>query len=123
MAFVLILLIFTLPIILIVSIIVAIIKSVRKDDGKKSESFGNIVRTMYIYSVMIVFLLIIITSTISIFDSTLNILLPEKMETNVFEQVLNRNNSIVNLTTNGALLALSLPIYVYYNKISKKDKK
>ena len=112
---------FTLPIAVVIFIISALVRSVRKD--KTDENFQNIIRTMYVYVVMIIFLIMIVGSIISMFDSTLDVLLPEvvnnQYDSNASTRTMNR--SIASLTSSATLFCISVPLFVYYSKLAKKE--
>lgn len=112
---------FTLPVAVIIFIISALVRSVRKD--KTEENFQNIIRTMYVYVVMIIFLIMIVGSIISMFDSTLDVLLPEIVnnEYDVNASTRSMNRSISNLTSSATLFCISVPLFVYYSKLAKKE--
>ncbi|MDF2865662.1 MAG: hypothetical protein K0R72_473 [Clostridia bacterium] len=110
----------TLPIALIVFIISAIIRSVRRDNNAE-ESFQDIIRTMYIYLVMIIFLMLFVGSTISLFNSCLELLLPESSQYEHISTVTSTNRTIADVTTNIAILCISIPMFLYYSTLAKKD--
>lgn len=113
---------FTLPIAVIIFIVSAIVRSVRKDNTSE-ESFQNIIRTMYIYLVMIIFLLLFVGSTISLFDSCLELLLPETSQSVYNSSVTATNRTIAEVTTNIAILCISIPMFLYYSALAKKEHK
>lgn len=110
----------TLPIAVIVFIISAIMRSVRKDNNTE-ESFQDIIRTMYIYLVMIIFLMLFVGSTISLFNSCLELLLPESSQYAYNSSVTATNRTIADVTTNIAILCISIPMFLYYSTLAKKD--
>lgn len=97
-------------------IIVAIIRGVRKDTS--GDNFQDIIRTMYIYIVMIVFLIMLVSSTIFVFRACMEILLPD-----VSQNLIQRNTNIADLTTNAVLLCISIPMFAYYSTLAKKENK
>jgi|GEM_PF-3557760 len=111
----------TLPIVIIIFIITAIIRSVRKDPNE--ESFQEIIRTMYIYVVMIIFLIFFVSGTVALFNSCLNLLLPETVQTAYNSTVTANNRAIADITTNIAILCISIPMFIYYSTIAKKEHK
>jgi glucose uptake protein GlcU len=113
----------TLPIALVIFLISAIIRSVRKD--KNEESFQNIIRTMYVYLVMIILLIIVVTSIVVLFDSGLDILLPEVVSTTYDASAATRalNSDIATFTSNIAMLCISIPMFVYYSSLARKEHK
>lgn len=113
------LLMFIVPIAIIVLIVQAIAKR-----NKTKKDFDNIMRSVYIYSILIITLIVIITGAISAFSVGLDVLLPEKDVSgslyNNQERELNIN--IVNLLTDIAAVVTCLPIFIYHNKLAKKDR-
>lgn len=135
-ALLIILLIAILPIALIAMIITAIVKHNKNTDSKSSTAkFEKSIRSIYVYIVLICLLCTIIGGTIYLFNSTLDLVLPEKRENNsnldyytTTHSTLNntystrqRNKNIVGIFTSSAMLVSCVPLFVYYNKVSKKD--
>ena len=112
----------TLPIALVIFVVSAIVKSVRKDNANE-ESFQNIIRTMYIYIIMIIFLVLFVGATISLFDSSLQLLLPEKAQSAYESSTVVVNRTIADITTNIAILCISIPMFVYFSTLAKKEHK
>ena len=111
---------FILPIIIIVLIVVALSK---KNKDNKTE-FEESVRNVYIYIILISTLIAIVIGIIVIFRVGLDVALPEKTineRANYYE--LSKNENIVELLTNLTVVIVSVPIFLYYNGIAKKEKK
>lgn len=131
-ALLIILLIAILPIALITMIITAIVKHNKNADTKSStEKFEKSIRSIYVYIVLICLLCTIIAGTIYLFNSTLDLILPEKdisynnnyyiADTKTDYSARERNENIVGIFTSSAMLVSCVPLFVYYNKVSKKD--
>lgn len=121
-----------LPIALIIMIITAIVKHNKNTDTKSSTiKFEKSIRSIYVYIVLICLLCTIIGGTIYLFNSTLDLVLPEKdnsYDDNYFTSgkttyyyTRQRNENIVGIFTSSAMLVSCVPLFVYYNKVSKKD--
>ena len=134
-ALLIILLIVILPIALIAMIITAIVKHNKNTDQKSSTAkFEKSIRSIYVYIVLICLLCTIIGGTIYLFNSTLDLVFPEQKETKSDIQYYDttyspsksnsnreRNENIVGIFTSSAMLVSCVPLFVYYNKVSKKD--
>lgn len=111
---------FILPIIIIVLIVVALSK---KNKDNKTE-FEESVRNVYTYIILISTLIAIVIGIIVTFRVGLDVVLPEKAineKANYYE--LSKNENIVELLTNLTVVIVSIPIFLYYNGIAKKEKK
>ena len=130
-ALLIILLIAILPIAIISIIITAIVKHNKNTDQKSSTvKFEKSIRSIYVYIVLISLLCTIIGGTIYLFNSTLDLVLPEKSNSSnyytttpdvVGYSTRQRNKKIVGIFTSSAMLVSCVPLFVYYNKVSKKD--
>jgi len=109
----------TLPIAIIAFLIIAITRGVRKDSS--DESFQDVIRTMYVYIIMIIFLIIFFAATVSLFNSCLQILLPDTTQRTYDLGVTNTNRTIADITTNVAMMCISIPMFVYFSNIAKKE--
>lgn len=111
----------TLPIAVVIFLISALVRSVKRDNNE--DEFQNVIRTMYIYIVMIILLIMIVTSIIVLFNSILDVLLPEVVnntyDPNASTREMNRN--IATFTSNGAMLCITIPMFIYYSKLAKKE--
>lgn len=125
-----------LPIAVIAMIITAIVKHNKNTDSKTSSiKFEKSIRSIYVYIVLLALLCTIIGGTIYLFNSTLDLVLPEKRENTSELDYYNttysssnnthlnrqRNENIVGIFTSSAMLVSCVPLFVYYNKVSKKD--
>ena len=102
-----------------VAIVILIIQAISKRNKDDKHGFDETIRNVYIYLILIITLVAIITGVITAFRVGLDVVLPEKSTTsyttyNYSER--ERNNNIVELCT-----TLSIVI-VYHNKLAKKDK-
>lgn len=106
-----------------IAIIVLIVQAIAKRNKTKKD-FDNIMRSVYIYSILIITLIVIITGAISAFSVGLDVLLPEKYTSgNVYNnQERELNINMVNLLTNIAAVVTCLPIFIHHNKLAKKDR-
>lgn len=122
----LLLLVGILPIALVIMIITAIVKKEKNGEKSSLKSFEKSIRSIYVYIVLICLLCTIISGTIYLFNSSLNLVLPEKDAYTVNPDVVEystreRNKNIVGIFTSSAMLMSCVPLFIYYNKVSKKD--
>lgn len=133
------LLVLLLPIALIIMIIVALVRHNKNEDS--SENFEKSIRSVFVYLILIAMLCSIIGGTILLFNSAINLALPEKeySSRNSYSydtkydiapskikaptQVDNseRNRYIVNIITSVGILAICIPTFVYFSKIARKE--
>lgn len=116
------LLIFIIPVAVIALIVQAIARKNNKDEKK---DFDQVIRSAYIYLILIITLIAIITAFIDTFRVGLDVLLPEKSISDSVYNSLERekNGNIVALLTNMSMLITMIPIFIYHNKLVKKAKK
>ena len=110
---------FIAPIAILILIISAFIKRNNKDD---KGNFEETIRGMYIYIILIITLVVIISGIISIFKIGLDIILPEETQSQYSYEKQEKNENIINLTTTFSLVVTSIPIFIYHNKLAKKIK-
>lgn len=108
-----------------VAIVILIIQAISKRNKDEKQCFDETIRNVYIYLILIITLVAIITGVITAFRVGLDVVLPEKSTTsyttyNYSER--ERNNNIVELCTTLSIVITSIPIFVYHNKLAKKDK-
>ena len=115
------LIIFLAPIAVVIFIISVF---VRKSKEEKIE-FEEIVRNIYIYIILIITLVAIISGVIAAFRIGLDIALPEKYSTTTSynSEERQRNENIVELLTTTAIVITSVPIFIYHNKLAKEFRK
>ena len=117
-------------------IITAIVKHNKNTDQKSSTAkFEKSIRSIYVYIVLICLLCTIIGGTIYLFNSTLDLVFPEKREntsnvdyynttystSNNSYSTRQRNKNIVGIFTSSAMLVSCIPLFIYFNKVSKED--
>lgn len=105
-------LVFLIPIILIALIISAIVKRNNGKDGKEID-FDKIIRTIYTYIVLISSLFLVVFAIIGIFNNAIGYFIPEDTYTN-------QNQNLVWLITTIAELVVALPIFIYHSKLARK---
>ena len=110
---------FIAPIAILILIISAFIKRNNKDD---KGNFEETIRGMYIYIILIITLVVIISGIISAFRIGLDIILPEETQSQYSYEKQEKNENIINLTTTLSLVVTSIPIFIYHNKLAKKIK-
>ena len=94
-------------------------------DQDEKKDFDQVIRSAYIYLILIITLIAIITAFIDTFRVGLDVLLPEKSISDSVYNSLERekNGNIVTLLTNMSMLITMVPIFIYHNKLVKKTKK
>lgn len=134
-----------LPLAISILIIVAIVKAVQANKKEDSfEKFESSIRSFYVYLILICFLFGTIGSTIYLFDSGMNLLLPKKESRTssyydyssknydsltkasptlsvISKDNAEKNSNIVDLFTALAFLTVSLTIFIYHSKIAKEN--
>ena len=115
------LLVCIIPIAVIVLIVQAIVKRNHKEEKK---DFEEIVRGIYIYLILIITLVAIITGVITAFRVGLDVVLPEQYitTTSYNSQEREHNENMIELLTTISIVITSLPIFIYHNKLAKKDR-
>ena len=108
-----------------VAIVILIIQAISKRNKDDKHGFDETIRNVYIYLILIITLVAIITGVITAFRVGLDVVLPEKSTTsyttyNYSER--ERNNNIVELCTTLSIVITSIPIFFYFYKLEKKDK-
>lgn len=121
-----------LPIAVIIMIITAIVKRSKNGDSSL-KSFEKSIRSIYTYIVLICLLCTIIGGLIYLFNTGLDLVLPEKQNsstyydntyiTSIEMENINRirNKNIVGVFTASAMLVSAVPLFIYYNKLAKKE--
>ena len=109
--------------VLFISIIVFIVQAMLKRD-KSKKNFNNLIRNIYIYLILIITLIIIISATIQMFNDGLDALFPEQTTSSSSyyssERIFNRN--ITSMFTDLSILIVCIPIFIYHSKLAKKDR-
>ena len=113
------LLMFVVPIAIVVLIIQAIAKK-----SKDKKGINDIMRNIYIYLILIITLVVIISGAISAFSIGLDVLLPEKQlnDSAYNSQEREQNSNIVEFLTTASAVVVCVPLFIYHNKLAKKDR-
>ena len=111
--------------IVVISLIVFIIAK-RNNKGKNDTSFKNVIKSIYVYLCLCIFLCMSITSIICAVNTGLNYFLPEiNMDKELSETLYiqnSKNEDCVNMITSIGALAISLPMFIYHIKLSKEER-
>lgn len=107
-----------------VAIVILIIQAISKRNKDDKHGFDETIRNVYIYLILIITLVAIITGVITAFRVGLDVALPEKSigSTTYNYPEREKNKNIVELCTTLSIVITSIPIFVYHNKLAKKDK-
>lgn len=110
-----------IPIAIVILIITAIVKRNKED---KTGSFGETIRNVYVYIILIVTLIAIIAGVIEVFRTGLDVILPEKAtyESSYSSEQIDKNENIIELATTISLVVSVIPVYIYHNKLAKKSR-
>lgn len=112
--------------IVVISLIVFIIAKRNNAKGEKHTSFDVVIKSIYVYLCLCIFLCMSITSIICAVNTGLNYFLPEvniDEETSDVVYVQNdKNEDCVNMITSIGALAISLPMFIYHIKLSKEER-
>ncbi len=104
-------------------IVVAIVNAIRKNkDDKKEESFQSIVRTIYLYIMLVIFLCMMIGSSLGVVDSLLDIFLPKEDFGKNISSLNEKNQLITNAFSYLAALIISVPMFIYHSRKIKSNK-
>ena len=107
-----------------VAIVILIIQAISKRNKDEKQCFDETIRNVYIYLILIITLVAIITGVITAFRVGLDVALQEKSigSTTYNYPEREKNKNIVELCTTLSIVITSIPIFVYHNKLAKKDK-
>lgn len=112
------------PLIVVSLIIFIIVK--KNNKGKNDTSFKNVIKSIYVYLCLCIFLCMSITSIICAVNTGLNYFLPEiNMDKELRETLYiqnSKNEDCVNMITSIGALAISLPMFIYHIKLSKEER-
>lgn len=114
-----------IPIALISMIITAASKK-NKDDISNVE---HSIRNIYLYTILIVLILLLIIGSIYAVRVGLDVLLPKKQyNSNSYYSLdsydkISKNENIVNLFTSISLVLVSIPLFIKHSKLAKETKK
>ena len=106
-----------LPIALIAMIIMAASKKNRDDITGVERSIRNV----YIYTLLIIFLIAIISCSIYALRIGLDIIIPEETTYYNSYNMINKNEKIVNLFTSISIIIVSVPLFVKHSKLAKES--
>lgn len=106
------------PIAVLVLIISAFMKRNKEDKG----NFEETIRGIYVYIILIVALITIISGVITSFRIGLDIVLPEKSQSSYRSEEQDKNENIIELATTISLVVTATPIFIYHNKLAKKSR-
>ena len=112
------LIIFIAPIVIVISIISALVKKGKEEKIK----FEEMIRNIYIYIILIITLVAIISGVIVAFRVGLDLALPEKysITTSYNSPEKEKNVNVVKLFTTISIVVTSVPIFIYHNKLAKE---
>ena len=115
-----------LPVLILVMIILAVVKKGKDNkEGREGESFNSIVRTIYIYIMLIAFLCATIGGFLYFVDSAIDYYIPlenanyDSAIQNMLEKNNEKNGIIVNMYTSITVVIISLPLFIYHSKLAK----
>ena len=108
------------PIAILVLIISAIVKRNKEDKG----NFEETIRSIYVYIILIITLVAIISGVIATFRIGLDVVLPEKStyQSSYSSEQRERNENIIELFTTIALVVSVTPVFIYHNKLANKSR-
>lgn len=112
------------PLIVVSLVIFIIVK--KNNKGKNDTSFKNVIKSIYVYLCLCIFLCMSITSIICVVNTGLNYFLPEINIDKELSETLyiqnSKNEDCVNMITSIGALAISLPMFIYHIKLSKEER-
>ena len=105
-----------------IAVIVFIVSAFIRKSKEEKIKFEEIVRSIYIYIILIITLVAIISGVIAAFRVGLDIALPEKYSTTTSynSQEREKNENIVEFLTTISIVITSVPIFIYHNKLAKE---
>ena len=108
-----------------IAIISIIISAIVKKNKEDKNNFEELIRSVYIYIILIVALIAIIGGTITTFRVGLDIILPEQYteETRYSSQEREKNENMIEVLTNISIVATMIPIFKYHNELAKELRK
>jgi len=108
-----------------IAIVVVIVSAIVKKSKESKSNFDEIIRSIYIYIILIVTLVAIVSGTIMTFRVGLDVLLPEKStyQSSYTNDEMEKNENIIELFTTLSLVLSSIPVYLYHSKLTKKENK
>lgn len=107
-----------------IGIISLIISAVVKKNKESKVSFEDSIRGIYVYIILIITLIAIISGVIATLRIGLDVLLPEESlyQSSYSSNQQERNENIIELFTTLSLVVSVTPVFIYHNKLAKKIK-
>lgn len=105
-----------------IAVLVLIISAFMKRNKEEKSNFEETIRGIYVYIILIVSLITIISGVITAFRIGLDIALPEKSQSAYSSEEQDRNENIIELVTTISLVVTATPIFIYHNKLAKKSR-
>ena len=106
-----------------IAVLVLIISAFMKRNKEEKSNFEETIRGIYVYIILIVSLITIISGVITTFRIGLDIALPEKSQSAYSSEEQDRNENIIELATTISLVVTATPIFIYHNNLAKKSRK
>lgn len=107
-----------------IGILVLIISAVIKKNKESKGNFENSIRNIYVYIILIISLIAIITGVISTLRIGLDVILPEKSlyKNSYNNEQIEKNENIIELFTTLSLVISVTPVFIYHNKLAKNSR-
>ena len=105
-----------------IAVLVLIISAFMKRNKEEKSNFEETIRGIYVYIILIVSLITIISGVITSFRIGLDIVLPEKSQSSYRSEEQDKNENIIELATTISLVVTATPIFIYHNKLAKKSR-
>ncbi len=105
-----------------IAVLVLIISAFMKRNKEEKSNFEETIRGIYVYIILIVSLITIISGVITAFRIGLDIALPEKSQSAYSSEEQDRNENIIELATTISLVVTATPIFIYHNNLAKKSR-
>ena len=116
------LLLLILPVAIVIAVISAIVKYSKSTTENNQADFEKIIRSIYVYFLLICSLCAMIGGTIFLFNSTFDYLFPENTYMNLYKKQRN-NETIVDMITASSILVCTIPLFMYYSILAKTETK
>ena len=108
--------------ILPIIIIAFIISAISKKNKEEKSNFQDTIRNIYIYIILIIALITIITGIIGTFRIGLDLIFPEKSIYQTNDDQIDKNENIIELCTTVSFVLSTIPVFIYHNKLAKRNK-
>ena len=107
-----------------IGIIVLITSAIVKKSKESKVNFDGTIRSIYVYIILIITLITIISGVIATFRIGLDVLLPEESLTrdSYSDEQREKNGNIIELFTTLSLVISVTPIFIHHNNLAKKIK-